>query len=159
MIYFENLSEFDSFDAKYKNVILKNNNIVIPYISLAVTNHPIGNFSSHLTYIDYCYLILLNVSALSVYIVNKRYKVIENKIEGHQRYYFGGDYLDFENSIFNDMEISCEKAYIQTLEFSKFSNIMWTCEVSAHNKSLESELTENFLNHKFLPKNIHQLTD
>jgi len=159
MIYSESVEQIDSFEALYKRVIFKNNNLVIPYINLGVRKHPINDFDNQLKFIDYSYLVFLNVSFLSVYICNKTYTVIDAKTTTQPTFYFGGDYLDYDSFIFNDLQICCEKAYLQTLEFSKLSNEMWMpLDTKTVKMNMDKKLVREFFDHKYITAEIELLT-
>lgn len=60
-------TQLDSFDALYKSVLFKNNNLVIPYINLGVVNNPLNGNKNELRYMSYCYIVCKNVSYLKVF--------------------------------------------------------------------------------------------
>ena len=122
-IYSQSVGEIDSFDGKYRSVVLRNNNLIIPYINLGISGHPLNQSENGLQFIDYAYMIFRDVFFLSVYI-GRRYNVIGTKRK-EEALYFGGNYLESEECIFNDMEICCREAYLETLEFTRLSSTMW----------------------------------
>ena len=150
------IDEIHSFDAYYKNVILNNSNLIIPYINLGVSNHEI-NPSSNLLFIDFAYMVFERVSFLSVYINNRRLVVVD-KQKTKNLYHFGGSYLDFDRGIFNDLEICAKQTYLQTLSLSKLSETMWIpLNVPNLSVNMDLEIVKEFYNNIFAPDNIKKL--
>ena len=56
---------------------------------------------------------------------------ILNNMDTDNILYFGGIYLDFDQSIFNDLHVSCKQQFIQTLDGSKVSDAMWKLPLNA----------------------------
>lgn len=156
MIFTDKIDEIDSFDAYYKNVVFRNNNIVIPYVNLAVSNHPL-NTKSNLIFIDYAYMVFENVKYLDVFLNNRRYKVIDQNHSG-SKLHFGGTFLDFESHIYNDMAIDSERTFLQTLDSTKLSEGMWQpVTLDNYIPNMSSRQVEDFFNNGFLPDNIRDL--
>lgn len=116
-IYKNNLDEIHSADAYYRNVFFKDSVLIIPYINLGISNHKI-NETNNLMYINFAYMIFTNVCYLKVY--EKNDLVVNNCSENFPSYYFGG--YNFDNSVFVDMEIKAQNAYIQLVENYKLSS-------------------------------------
>ncbi len=156
-IFEEYVDEIHSFDAYYKNVIFYNNNLLIPYINLGISNHPLNETSS-LQFLDYSYMVFENVKALSVYICNKRYSVNEfNSFRNYPKYNFGGEYLDYNASIFNDLEIFSEKAFLVKLETTKISDKMWVFNPKLKYLNIDLEYAKGFFDFVYLPESIKEL--
>lgn len=152
-IYRENVEEIHSFDARYKNVIFRNNNIVIPYINLGLAHHPLQLINHPMKFLDYSYMVFKDVFYLSVFIEN-RYIVLDFNSD-YKKFYFGGDYWDNGKNIFNDMHISCSEAYLQTLDFTQISENMWMpFDTVNFQVNMDLSLVNEFFNHKFIPENI-----
>lgn len=152
-IYRECVDEIHSFDARYKNVIFRNNNLVVPYINLGLAHHPLHLINHPMKFLDYSYMVFIDVVYLSVFIGN-RYVVID-LVQDFQRLYFGGDYWDIGSKIFNDMQISCSEAYLQTLEFTQLSDDMWMpFDTRNYPVNMDVSMVNDFFDHKFLPDNI-----
>lgn len=155
-IYKKGVDEIHSFDARYKNVIFRNNNLVVPYVNLGVAHHPLNLINHPMKFLDYSYMVFMDVFELSVYI-EKRYVVIDSD-RVSQKLYFGGDYWDISNKIFNDMQISCSEAYLQTLEFTQLSGDMWMpFDTKNYPVNMDTVMVNDFFEHKFIPDNIKQL--
>lgn len=155
-IYKESVEEIHSFDAKYKNVIYRNNNIVIPYINLGVSNHPLHREGKGMTFLDYAYMVFKDVLYLSVYI-KERYIVVDAE-KREEIFYFGGDYLDNGNYIFNDMEICCKEAYLQTLKITQLSHMMWVPFPTLNfPQNMDKDIVKEFFGHKLMPDNVIEL--
>lgn len=156
-IFEEYVDEIHSFDAYYKNVVLYNNNLLIPYINLGISNHPLNNTSS-LQFLDFSYMVFENIKSLSVYICNKRYNVNEfNSFQNYPKYNFGGEYLDYNASIFNDLEIYCEKAFLVKLETTKISDKMWVFNADSKYVNIDLEYAKGFFDFLFLPAGLKEL--
>lgn len=154
-IHSDSIDEIHSFDARYKNVIFRNNNLIVPYINLGVSNHPL-NKENKLKFLDYSYMVFIDVYYLKVYL-KKPYLVIDQG-KPTVKYSFGGDYLDYDIMIYNDMEISCSEAYLQTLEFTNISDEMWMpFNTKEFPMNMNETIVEAFFNNSFMPKNIHEL--
>ncbi len=155
-IYNHCIEEIHSFDARYKNVIFRNNNIVVPYINLGVSKHPLHTEEKGMAFLDYTYMVFVDVSYLKVYL-KKPYIVIDLEKKA-EHFYFGGDYWDNENKIFNDMEIGCSEAFLQTLNITKLSDEMWMpLKTPNFTQNMNSETVEDFFNHNYIPPNINAL--
>ena len=103
-------------------------------------------------------MIFIDIDYLKVYL-NKPYIVIDAGKES-EHFYFGGDYWDCDKKIFNDMEIGCSNAFLQTLEISQLSNTMWMpFDTPNFPKNMNSETVESFFNHYFMPLNMKELID
>ncbi|MVT08532.1 hypothetical protein [Chitinophaga tropicalis] len=149
-------SEIDSFEAQYKNVIFRNNNLIIPYINIGVPGHYFDKKDDTMFFFDYCYIVLINVSFLSVFIEKFKTLIVLDSDLNSEKYHFGGNYLDIETKIFNDMAVSCEHGYLQTLEFTKYweSSLLFT---NLEEAKLSTKLISEFLEHKFMPDDIKKL--
>jgi hypothetical protein len=149
-------NELHSFDGYYKNVILNNNNLIIPYINLGISNHEI-NPSQDLYFLNFAYLIFEKVNFLTVYINKKRLFII-NRHHSDEIHNCGGAYLDYEKAVFNDMEICSEKSYLQTLKMSEISNKMWLpVDTPKYKINMNQNEVEQFYNYTFLPDHISAL--
>ena len=156
-IFETHVDEIHSFDANYKNVIFYNNNLLIPYVNLGISNHPL-NTTSTLQFLDFSYMIFKNIKFLSVYICNKRSIVIKsNLFLKYPKYNFGGEYLDYNTSIFNDLEIHCESAFLQILETTKISDKMWVLKPNSDYIYINEEYTKIFFDFIYLPENIRKI--
>lgn len=149
----KNAEAVDSFEAIYSNVLLRNNNIIIPYLNLGVPKQLFQELDKGWFFLNYSYIILKNVTYLSVFMERerRRYVVIDSDKE-EERWCFGGNYLDIDKGIFNDMYVSCKEAYLEVLEGTRFSEQPWGDEL------LPGSVAELFLNHKLMPPSIRHLS-
>jgi hypothetical protein len=155
-IYSQSIEEIHSFDAAYKSVVLRNNNLVIPYINLGVSNHPLYKSEKGLQFIDYAYMVFRDVFYLSVYI-GRRYNVIGTK-KGEETLYFGGKYLESDSCIFNDLEICCREVYLQTLDFTQLSSAIWIpFPTPKFSTNMQAKMVENFFSGKLMPESVKNL--
>lgn len=150
-LYNTDIHELHSEDAYYRNVVLDNNKLIIPYINIGVSNHPL-NEVAHMKYINFCYIMFVNVTYLSVYLCNQRLIVL-NKGKKTNMHYFGGTYLDRDCSIFNDMTICSESSYLQTIDLTEMTagpRFMWSMDYLSGIKSVSEKTVNDFFNHEFL---------
>jgi hypothetical protein len=158
-IFQQAIHEIHSFDARYKNVIFRNNNIVIPYINLGVSNHPLHKSEKGMAFLDFSYMVFKDVSYLSVYINKERYFVTSLE-KREEIFYFGGDYMDSSDFIFNDMQICCKEAYLETVEITQLSLAMWMPFPTPNfPQNMNGNTVEDFFNHKFMPMDIKHLVE
>lgn len=148
----ECIDEIDSFESMFKGVVLKNSNLIIPYINLGVSLHPL-NEANDLKYLNFSYVVCLEVSYLAGWSEDERIDVIiVDGIKKDPVYYFGGENLDDKNSIFNDFKICCKDIYLQTLEITELSDKKWDIN-SEHMK----EKISDFWLGNFMPLEIKEL--
>ena len=160
-IYHQSVNEIDSSESRYKNVLFRNNNIIVPYVNLAISNHPLHLEGKEMKYIDYAYMVFKDILYLSVYISGHRYLIIGEESEdefGDSVLYFGGDYWDAEKKVFNDMRIICKESYLQTLYSSNISEKMWIpFDTPVYKKNMNLREVEDFFSHKYMPEEIKVL--
>lgn len=156
--YYESIDEIHTFDSMYKNVIFKNNSLVIPYLNLGVYGyHPLHQKKSDISYINFSYIVFVGVSFLKVYL-DKPYIIVDNGLDGD--YYFGGIYLDSTTHVFNDLKIGSKYAFLQTINISEVRSEMWDLEISFGFPNLiDKKEKESFFEHKYLPDNIRKIVD
>jgi len=148
----ERIDEIDSFESKFKGVVLKNNNLIIPYFNLGVSQHPLNEMND-LKYLNFSYIVCLNVSYLAGWSEEERIDVvIIDGIKKEQVYYFGGENLDDKNSIFNDFKICCKEIYLQTLDTTELSDKKWKMD-----DEFIKEKVSDFWNGKFMPTAVKEL--
>jgi hypothetical protein len=155
--YEGSIEEINSFESYYKNVIFRNNNLIIPYMNLGVSEHPL-NRTKELKHLDYAYMVFENVSYLSVYISKKRYIVCDQIRD--LKYYFGGSYYDLDSCIFNDMEICSNQAYLHTIQSSRLSSDRWIPDVNrSFPLNTDLNINEQFFIGEFMPEIIKSLIE
>lgn len=155
-IFSDAMDELHSSDGYYNNVIFRNNNIIMPFINLGISNHPLHK-GDRLKFINYSYLVAEDVQYLDIWVpemnTGKRCHVI-NRFKNENIYYWGGTNLD-EKSIFNDMRICCKAAFIQTIEISRLSDNIWV-PYDTPNQPLNTDkrVLDNFGEGAYMPDNI-----
>ena len=155
-IFNEEIHQIDSFDAYYKNVILRNNNLIIPYINLGISNHPL-NSSEIMLFVDFAYMVFEDDYFIDVFVNGNRLNIINTK-EKNYFFHFGGTYLDFSYAIFNDMKISCKQASLHILEISRLSKQMWIPTTTPNfEKNIESGTSADFFENKYITSHIRAL--
>lgn len=153
-IFEEAIDEIHSFDASYRNVILSNNNLLIPYINLGISNHPL-NTSDEMYFIDFSYMFFLEVSFLNVYLFERAMNIINLRKPHHVRNYFGGEYLDYETHVYNGLEIYSSKAFLYLPSEAKLSKEMWAIgSLNANPSNLNSKIINDFFSLKNVPPEI-----
>ena len=156
-IYNSHIEEIHSFDAFYSHVVLRNNNLVIPYINLGISLHP-ANPTSELMFFNFAYMVFTEVSYLDIFLERRRYKVLDRGKKMNVSYHFGGTYLDYEEAIFNDMEICSEEAYLQIVPTSQLSKEMWMPSPRpGFERNIDIEEMNSFFNVEYFPANIKEL--
>ena len=150
------VNNIHSFDATYSNVIFRNNNLIMPYINLGIVNRCHDN-ANKMLFIDFAYMVFLNVTFLTVFQNNIRRTVI-NYNHKDSIYFFGGHYLDYDIAIFNDLEICCDDSYLFFLNQSRESYEPYIpFETDRFIPNLDKKLVEEFFKNKFMPKDISEL--
>ncbi|MBY0537128.1 MAG: hypothetical protein K2P88_14855 [Chitinophagaceae bacterium] len=143
---FYELGDIDSFESSYKNVILKNNSLIVPYVNLGLVHHDL-NKSAKIRYLNFAYVVMEKIFFLDVFIEGKRYEVL-NFSKPQTLYHLGGDYLDYGDKIYNDMSVSSEKSYIIPIEITKTSDSLW--------RSKELIGNSDFFDYRFFPNEIFE---
>lgn len=144
----ECIDEIDSSESTFNSIVWAKNNLVIPYVNLGVAQHPL-NETNKLKFINFAYIVCLNVSYLAGWSELKREDVmILGGIRQEPIYYFGGTNLEDEDSIFNDFKICCENIYLQTINNSELSINKWPTNTK---EALD------FWSGKFMPDDIREL--
>ena len=157
--YTEAISEIHTSDAYFKNVVLRNNNLIIPYLNTGISNHPL-NKGDRLKFINYSYLVAEDVQYLDIWVKQgergKHYNLIKRQ-KTDNIFYWGGSNLD-PDSIFWDLRICCKNAFLQTLEISELSNDIWV-PYDTPNQPLNTDkrVLDNFWNGVYMPDNIKDL--
>src|SRR5437763_13260307 len=95
-LFEEALEEIDSFEAYYKNVIFRNNCLVVPYINLGVSNHELSPGGKEMSFMNFAYLVFRDVSYLKVYL-DKAYLVVDQQRKSCHLH-FGGNYMDLKTA-------------------------------------------------------------
>jgi|GEM_PF-3562109 len=154
MIWEQKFDEIDTFEAFYKNFFYKNSVLVIPYINIGVSCHPI-NPSKKALYIDKSYLVFINAC------INKINGVLDKKCD------------QFVGSNFNSIDISgidCtenrhialqifyERAFLQLLPESRLSREFWIPQKTPNFEvNMDEKDVEFFFSNKHMPENIKKL--
>lgn len=158
---FQIRDEVHSADAYHKNPVLRNNNLIVPYINLGIGEHEL-NRESNLKFIDFAYLLAIDISFLSVWIPNEkdfngRQLWLINRSQANGLHYWGGSSLD-EDSIFLSMTISCRAAFIYLLPTSQMSKDYWTpIKGTRLSKNMDDSIVENFFSGKMMPEEVGDL--
>jgi hypothetical protein len=150
----EGIHEIHSFDAYYKNAVITGDVLIIPYINLGVSEHPL-NPSKELQYIDKAFIVFKEVCYLKAF----REQLIEEiDCINAETYYFGGSNLDKESNLI-DMEIKAKEAFLLLIEKDyNLSTSMWI-PVNTPNfpSNMQNEEVEEFFNYGRFPIFIKNL--
>ncbi len=154
MIWEEKFDEVDTFEAFYKNVIFRNNVIVIPYVNSGVSYHPLNPSKEHLL-INKVYVVCTDacINKVNGEVTNlcKNYNLSSSK-----KISLSG--VDIDKNKHIELEILCQKVFLQTLPDSKMRKEFWI-PINTPNllSNLDQDDTEDFFNHVQMPENIKQL--
>jgi len=146
----DGVDEIDSFDAYYSNVYVDQRNLVIPYIDLGVTNHPLHR-GDRLKYLDFAYMVFLGLRYLKV----QRGVLLGEKGEASDIFYFGGINLDPSADLV-DFEIECDSAFLRTLATTRLSDTIWV-PVESPLRNLDQAKVAAFFRGEMMPESIRQL--
>ena len=124
LIYKDEMDGLDSAESFFITTSQKGKNIVIPYISLGVFEHPL-NQKGTLMFIDRSLVVFENVANIG--------EEFDPKVQtDKQVYYFGG--YDMQKKCSREFQIICESAYLQVLEDSELSDKSWIPVDTPYNK-------------------------
>lgn len=160
-VFSNHIDELNTEESYFRKVILRNNNLIIPYINLAVSNHPL-NERDKPKYINYSYLVAIDLSYLSGWVKNEydyngKHYVVINQSENEKLYTLGGENLD-EESLFSEIRLACKMIFLQVLNISELSDHMWIpIDTPNFKKNMNSGFTEDFFNGLYMPSNIKNL--
>jgi hypothetical protein len=146
----DGVDEIDSFDAYYSNVYLDQKNLVIPYINLGVSRHPLHR-GDRLEYLDFAYMVFLGLRYLKV----QRGVLLGENGEGSHIFYFGGFNLDPSSDLVA-FEIECESAFLQSLATTSLSDTIWV-PVESPLRNLDQGKVAAFFRGEMMPEFIRQL--
>ncbi|MET3035874.1 hypothetical protein ABXT08_07230 [Chryseobacterium sp. NRRL B-14859] len=156
-IYKEFLEEISTFESYFGKVIQHNNKMLIPYISLGVSEHPLNKLSK-MKYIDYCYTVFMGINYLKIndnILINNLFDTYNliNSI------YLGGNDLLGNQNIY-DIEVQAENSFLQLSENYNISENYWTpINTPNFRKNMDENTVKNFINNKKLPKNLSIIFD
>lgn len=158
---FKITDELHSEDAYHKNPVLRNNNLIVPYINLGIGEHEL-NRGRDLKFIDFAYLVAIDISFLSVWVpdengFNGRQLWLINGSQENGLHYWGGTHLN-DDSIFLSMTVSCQAAFICLLPSSQMSGDFWTPQKGTLLPQNMDDLTvRDFFSGKMMPDEVADL--
>ncbi len=154
MIWEQKFDEVDTFEAFYKNVIHCNGILIFPYSNVGVSYHPINPSKEHL-HIDKAYIVCLNAC------INKINGDPTNNCKNYIAANFqtiGLSGVDLNKHMHVELEILCEKIFLQTLPESQLRKEFWIPEKTPNSESnMDKKEVEIFFNHEYMPDNIREL--
>lgn len=147
---FEGVDEIDSFDAYYSNVHLGGAILIVPYVNLGLSRHPL-NRDFELKYLDFAYLVCQGLRYLRV----QAGVLVGKEEDAGPVLHFGGFNLGTQAG-YNDFEIGCESAYLQPLDKSRLSETGWF-PVECPKRNLDPADAEAFFRGEWMPLAVKQL--
>jgi len=156
MIFEYFFDEVDTFEAFYKNVINRNKCLVFPYVNIGISNHPLNLSKEHL-HIDKAYIICVNAC------INKINGKVTNECKNEENKNFqaiGLSGVDLNKFLHVELEIICEKVFLQTLPKSQLRKGFWIPQKTPNSEmNMNTQDVQNFFDHKELPDNIKKLIE
>lgn len=152
LIYEDNFDEVVTFESYFKGYILKDNNVLMPYINIGVSEHAL-NVSKNLLHLDYSFVVCIDV-ALMKYNGKIIYDEILGKFGSYQIVYLGGTDLEIGANV--EYQVICRKAFLQITEKTKSSNEFWV-PTNTTNFNMNQKEVRDFFSLKDLPENLHKL--
>jgi hypothetical protein len=110
------LQHLHSADAYYKNVVLADRILVIPYVNLGFWDASMNS----VVYIDYCHIVVQGITRLSLY---KLDSVLDVHEDSEYHVFLGG--LNLDGDEFVDMDIQYSSGWIYLPEDAQRSTSMW----------------------------------
>jgi len=153
IIFEDKFDEIDTFEAFFKVFFLKGDRLLIPYINVGVSNHPL-NPSEELLHLDFCYVICLDIALIKC---NSEI-ILDNtlgKVGTYDFVYLGGTNLNENVNV--EYQVLCRKAFIQILENTKMLASFWIPPRQNVISNMSSFQIESFFSLEDLPPNISQL--
>lgn len=148
MIYEINNREddIDTFKSSFYPPIKNHKNVIIPYFNVGISNHKF-NPDCNLKYVNFCYLLLINVTVISVdeYIEKTTDDLIR---ENNSVIVFLGG-INAKSELFEETGYIAEEMFLQTIDdVSKLSEEVWKIKVDDF---LRFSIVEN------LPNNLRDI--
>ena len=158
MIYRDKLDEIVTQEAFYNELIIKNDRLIIPYINLGLSDHPL-NESSVLKYLNYCYIICNDVV-----MVKKNNDVFyENNglnFDEYRFFYFTGVNLKNLDKGMHEFTVLCKSAFLQILNNTMLKNQFWRPIDSEFEKAnMKSEELNLFFKGDLMPSDLKRLIE
>ncbi len=136
-IFSTNIDEIHTFEAYRGGIFKKDNDILIPFINIGVSKHPLNN-SKTLQFIDYSYLLFEEVISLewSIGYIDEElfYIGAQNIISDEQR----------------EIAIKCKRVSLVLKAESKLSPNMWIpVDTPNFRPNLDKKYVDSFMNDNF----------
>jgi hypothetical protein len=154
MIYQEAFDEVVTFEAYFKEYVISNEGLIIPYINIGVSNHPL-NESNELMHLNYSYVVCKGIALVKLngkmILDNMELQFGEFKIT-----YLGGVNLKTQEGC--EFQVLCKKAYLQTVSRTVMRKNFW---IPVNRPTLKSNMdiaeAEPFLSLQMLDKDQIQI--
>jgi hypothetical protein len=155
LILEEGFDLIDTSESFYKEYLLKDNNLLIPYVNLTLMRgHPLNNLLN-VVLLNYGYLVFRGVV-----LIKKHDRWIYDDTEFKSGKYefldIGGTNLN--SGIYEELKILYEEGYLQIDERASIASEFWKPIDTPNSKAnLNAEEIENFFDFKDLPKDLKQI--
>ena len=156
MIYRDNFEEVDTFESFYKNIIRRSNLVVIPYINVAVSRHPL-NPGDDLMFIDKSYIVCLNGYIRDI---NGKFYDSPNASMNNNTKLIKLGGVDLESNQHTGIRIMCEDVFLETLPYSRIRRSFWMPAKTPNSEpNMNIDEVDLFFQHKSLPADIRSLIE
>jgi hypothetical protein len=129
---------------------------VFPYINIGISNHPLNASKEHL-HIDKAYIVCINAC------INKINGELTNKCQSETNSKFqkiGLSGVELDNFMHIELEIICEKVFLQTLPNSQLRKTFWIPQNTPNTEAnMNKQDVEKFFNNLEIPDNIKKLIE
>lgn len=154
MKYEDQFDEVDTFEAFYKNIIYKNKILVIPYINVGVSRHPLNPTSEQL-YLNKAYVVCIDANINKVNGVLTQKRIIDNPLD-YITIHLGG--VDVDQNRHIELEVSCKTVYLQILPDSLMRKAFWIpVDTPNFRSNMNPQEVKRFFDHEDLTENIKNL--
>lgn len=138
-IFYEGMDEIDSFEAFYKEPKFVDNNFIIPYINLGISEHPLHT-GKKMMYINFAWLVFIEIEYMEVFDekTRKTNVWVNTSPPIKNINYFGGTDLNGINT-YCDYGIQSKIAYLQLVSNSLVSEKSWYDDYNKTFKDITNE--------------------
>lgn len=153
-LFLKPFDEVDTFESYYRNIIYRDNLLILPYINIGLSFHPLNPSKEHLN-INKAYIVFIDAcvnkinGGLTEY-CNKysfeNYKAI--KISG----------TDIEKDRHTELEVFYQRAFLQLLPSSQIRKERWvSIRTPNYKPNMEEKEVASFFSYQEMPENIKAL--
>ncbi|MBT1705809.1 hypothetical protein [Chryseosolibacter indicus] len=150
MVYENSFEQIVTFEGYYKSYLLNKEAMVIPYVNIGISNHPL-NPSNQLKHLNFGYIIYFDI-ALVKYNNTIIFDNTELKYGSYTFYYSGGINLDLHAG--TEFQILAKKARLQTTDKMQLSDSFW---VPYDTTAQKSNMSNSDVDHFFDPNSFRNV--